>query len=377
MKSKRYFPAMARVDSLVIKTDDGRYPVVFRSARSLLSRITRRASRVAIISNPTVFGLHGHRFIRETLPTGLPVTPIMMGDGERYKTRATIEKIYAHLFDVKFGRSDVIITLGGGVVGDTGGFVAATYMRGVPFVQAPTTLLAMVDASVGGKVGINHRAGKNLIGAFYQPGAVIIRTETLATLGERQLTEGMAEIIKSGFLSSRSFLNRAMENEITPDRIGSKETRRLIEAAIRFKAKVVAQDTRERNLRAVLNFGHTFAHAIEKVEQYRRYHHGEAVLIGMAAALFLSRATRRLTPARFREYVSLIQPYFARLKPLNKSINDYIAPMIVDKKNEHGKVRFVLLREIGRPIVAPVVDHGAIRDAVDFMKCCSRGQDVI
>lgn len=355
-------------DQLVIRAGEQTYPVVVTSYRRRLAGMIEKGSTVAVVSNPTVFALHGAGFIKDCLPPGRTVIPLMMGDGERYKSRRTVNNLYEYLLDIGAGRRDTLVAFGGGVVGDTAGFVAATFKRGMNFIQVPTTLVAMVDASIGGKVGINHRAGKNLIGAFYQPRAVILNPDWLGTLGTREMVEGLAEIIKTGFLSSRRLLETAAATPPEFDGASRDTIRKLIRQAIRFKAGIVAADVHDRGRRAVLNFGHTFAHAIEAAERFRRYRHGEAVLAGMAAALRLSHSRGRLSHRRMTECLGYLAPLTRYLRPLKKNTDDYVSPITVDKKGRGGKAVFVLLDAIGRPAVRPVTSHAMIADAIDFMK---------
>jgi 3-dehydroquinate synthase len=292
----------------------------------------------------------------------------MMGDGERYKNQRTVAKLYERLFDIGVGRRDTIMALGGGVVGDTAGFTAATFKRGVQFVQVPTTLLAMVDASVGGKVGINHTRGKNQVGVFYHPAMVVIRPQYLATLGRREIMEGLAEILKVGFLSSQRMVALATGIEPAYSSATKDNFEWLIRRSVTFKARIVKRDERERDIRAILNFGHTFGHAIETAEGYRRYRHGEAVLAGMIGALHLSHAVGILGTKLMDRYLAAIEPHATHLRPLKRDINDYFSPIAVDKKNRDRTPVFVLLERIGRPIVRAVESRQKIVDAIAFMK---------
>jgi 3-dehydroquinate synthase len=326
------------------------------------------ANAAVVISNGTVFALHGQTFIKDFLPGHCPVTPLIIGDGEKYKTHRTVNMLYDHLFDIGLERQDAIIALGGGVVGDTAGFVAATYKRGVTLIQVPTTLLSMVDSSVGGKTGVNHRRGKNLIGAFYQPRAVIVNPAWLGTLGRREMTEGLAEIIKAGFLSSAKLLRESVAAAPVYSTRNKAKYISLIRSAILFKSRIVARDVHDLGVRAILNFGHTFGHAIEKAEGYRKYHHGEAVLAGMIGALYLSHVTGRLSRARMMEYLDYLRPFVADLRPLKRESSDYISPMSVDKKGRGGRRVFVLLDKIGCPVVRVVRSHSCLKESVEFMK---------
>jgi 3-dehydroquinate synthase len=235
-------------------------------------------------------------------------------------------------------------------------------------VQIPTTLLAMVDSSVGGKTGINHKLGKNLIGSFYQPDLVVVNPLWLHTLGYREMLEGLAEIIKAGLLSSKRFFNKAVSAAGHLPRIDPDAIIPLIADAIRFKARVVAADTYDLGGRMILNFGHTFGHAIELAEGYGRFRHGEAVLAGMIGALHLSKATGRLAATEFDACMEKIGPLVSQLPPMRRTISDYVKPIAVDKKSKGGRSRFVLLEAIGRPVVCEVRSRSAIRASVTFMR---------
>ena len=319
---------------------------------------------VAVISNPTIFALHGRRLMREFLPASRKVVPIMMGDGERFKNQRTVMALYDHLVDIRFSRHDVLIAFGGGVVGDTAGYVAATYKRGVTLVQYPTTLLAMVDAAIGGKVGVNHRRGKNLIGAFYQPRAVMIDPEWLHTLDRREMISGFGEILKMGFVASPPLLHQVTgmdSSETNPD---DPRLRGLIRQAIGIKAGIVSSDPHDHGHRAILNFGHTFAHAIETTEGYRRFRHGEAVLAGMVGALYLSRAMGRLSALGLQAGLDNLRHLMLYIPHLGKDADAYIEPMRIDKKASSRHLRVVLLAGMGRPMISDVDSLRPLKTAV-------------
>jgi len=352
---------------LLVRAGDDQYPVIFSDYRRQLASILKGVNQAALVSNGNVFALHGEYFLDNFIPRGVKVTPIMIGDGEGHKSRATVRRLYDHFLDIGLDRSHFVIAFGGGVVGDVAGFAASTYMRGTPFINIPTTLLAMVDASVGGKTGINHPRGKNLIGTFYQPRAVMINPEWLNTIGRREKVEGLAEIIKVGFLSSESLLKRAAEVDL--DLLSDKRTiGHLVRLAIQFKADIVERDPYDRGPRMILNFGHTFAHAIEKVEGYRRYRHGSAVLAGMAGALHLSHAIKYLSADDLKKGLSHLRSFVRSLPLLKKAEEDYILPMAVDKKRKSGGNRFVVLKSIGRPGIVIVRSEKKIIESIGFMK---------
>jgi 3-dehydroquinate synthase len=282
---------------------------------------------------------------------GVVSVPIVLPDGEEYKNWQTLNLIYDALLAHRCERSTSIVALGGGVVGDLAGFAAATYLRGVPFFQVPTTLLAQVDSSVGGKTGINHPLGKNMIGAFYQPRAVIADTATLDTLPDRELRAGIAEIIKYGLIRDPGFLEWLEENIAG---LLARDAGILVEAIRRScinKAEVVEADERESGMRALLNLGHTFGHAIENAMGYGVLLHGEAVAIGTILAAELSQRMHLINSGdvtRIRElYIRVGLPSVAP----NLGTEEYLRLMGLDKKVEGGKMRFVLLEGIGRAVV--------------------------
>jgi 3-dehydroquinate synthase len=361
---------------LIVSAGNDKYPVIFSDHRRRLASILDNSAKMVVISNATVFALHGRRLLENILPRPGRVESVMIGDGERYKTQKTANLLYDHLFDIGLGREDAIVAFGGGVVGDVAGYVAGTFKRGVKLIQIPTTLLSMVDASVGGKTAVNHRLGKNLIGTFYQPLAVAVESQWLVTLGRREMIEGIAEILKAGFLSSKKLLQEAVA--ISPGQVGNNQIDLLpvIRKAIKFKAGVVSRDVYDRGGRAILNFGHTFGHAIEKAEGYRRYRHGEAVLAGMIGGLYLSHATGQVSKTVMQELLQYLKPFIKRLRPLKKVTNDYVSPIDVDKKNRSGRRVFVLLAGIGRPVVRVVGSQKKVIESIEFMKAYvnSRGE---
>jgi 3-dehydroquinate synthase len=307
--------------------------------------------RVAIVSNTTVAPLYMETLRSALGSHGVVSVPVVLPDGEEYKNWQTLNLIYDALLAHRCERGTSIVALGGGVVGDLTGFAAATYLRGVPFFQVPTTLLAQVDSSVGGKTGINHRLGKNMIGAFYQPRAVIADTATLDTLPDRELRAGIAEIVKYGLIRDLAFLEWLEENIAG---LLARDAGILVEAIRRScinKAEVVEADERESGVRALLNLGHTFGHAIENAMGYGVWLHGEAVAAGTLLAAELSQRMHLLNSGdvtRIRElYVRVGLPSVAP----NLGTEEYLRLMGLDKKVEGGKMRFVLLESIGRAIV--------------------------
>jgi 3-dehydroquinate synthase len=317
-------------------------------------------ARRFVVSSPLVWRLHGGRLSRAVAGA----EAIIVSDGERYKHLATVTRIYDALLRANADRASTLITFGGGVIGDMAGFAAATYLRGVALVHVPTTLMAQVDSAIGGKVGVNHALGKNLIGAFHQPHAVIVDPTTLATLPRREFRAGLYEVIKYGMTSSAGLFDR-----ITRDRsaIFAREPAALTPVIVEsctIKANVVAADERESGLRRILNFGHTAGHAIEAVTKYRRYRHGEAVAYGMLVAAQLAVARGALAADARQALADLI----AGLGPL-PPIADVSAGQILeavrhDKKVVSGRLHFVLPTAIGATTIVDDVTEKEMREAL-------------
>lgn len=312
------------------------------------------ASLLAIVTNPTVGTLYEARLRAALAPLKRRIITIELPDGEAYKHWETLNLIFDGLLSAHADRKTMLIALGGGVVGDMTGFAAATFMRGVPFIQVPTTLLAQVDSSVGGKTGINHPLGKNMIGAFHQPEAVLADIAVLDTLDERQLAAGLAEVIKTAAVADEAFF-AWLEGHI--DALNRREPEALAEAVLRsceIKARVVAADEREAGLRAILNFGHTFGHAIEAGIGYGGWLHGEAVGCGMVMAADLSSRLGFIGEGTRHRIESLVKAARLPVRAPRFGPERYIELMSVDKKAEGGEIKFVLLKRLGEAIVSRV-----------------------
>jgi 3-dehydroquinate synthase len=309
---------------------------------------------VMIVTNTTVEPLYGAKLRAALAPLGKDVSTVVLPDGESHKHWETLNRIFDGLLESRADRKTTLIALGGGVIGDMTGFAAACYMRGVPFIQVPTTLLSQVDSSVGGKTGINHPLGKNMIGAFYQPLAVVADIAALHTLPERELAAGMAEVIKTAAIADAGFFEWIEANMDALNRCDEGALAHAVKRCCEIKASVVAADEREGGLRAILNFGHTFGHAIEAGLGYGQWLHGEAVGCGMAMAADLSVRTGRLDEAARQRLVAVVAA--ARLPVRAPQLGDdrYIELMKVDKKAEAGRIKFVLLECIGQPRVTGV-----------------------
>lgn len=321
-----------------------------------LCRAVALGGVAAVITNPVVAGLYLARVKSALENAGYRVVVVEIPDGEEYKTAATLNLVYDGLIAAGIDRSSFIVALGGGVVGDLAGFAAATLLRGIAFVQVPTTLLAQVDSSVGGKTGINHRLGKNLIGAFYQPALVVADLDTLDTLPEREYLCGIAESIKYGIVLDRelfSYLGGAVERLSARDKDALQH---VVAAACRIKATVVASDERESGLRAVLNFGHTIGHAVETLSGYGTVKHGEAVAIGMVQAAALSCRRNLSTSAEAEQVAHLIRRFGLPTELPPFSAEDYATIISHDKKKRDDGVNFIFNRGIGDFAIEKVVD---------------------
>ncbi|MBF0621662.1 MAG: 3-dehydroquinate synthase [Magnetococcales bacterium] len=331
--------------------------------KALSSILTGR--QVAVVSNTTVAPLYLDRLLSVLRRGGFSVLPIILEDGEEHKNWTTLQTIFNALIENRFERTSTLIALGGGVIGDMTGFAAASYLRGVPFIQIPTTLLAQVDASVGGKTGINHTLGKNLIGAFYQPRMVAIDLDTLKTLPRRELLAGLAEVIKYGIIWDADLFS-LLEEKL--DAILETDTTVLAEVIHRccaIKADIVAADEREQGQRALLNLGHTFGHAIETLTRYETYLHGEAVAVGMIMAADLSQQMGLCDKADLTRISTLIERSGLPTKGPAFSADNYLSAMARDKKVEHGKIRYILVDGIGKSSIHSEVDVALIKSAIN------------
>jgi len=325
--------------------------------------------KIAVVTNTTIEPLY-----LKTLESALGREVdalVALPDGEQYKDLMHLNMIFDELLAKQLNRSSVLIALGGGVVGDMTGFAAACYQRGIDFIQVPTTLLSQVDSSVGGKTAVNHALGKNMIGAFYQPKAVFIDTETLKSLPERELAAGLAEVIKYGLIADAEFFVW-LENNI--DALNARDPDALahaIKVSCETKAKVVAQDEREGGIRAILNLGHTFGHAIEANEGYGAWLHGEAVAVGMVMAVDLSHRMGMIDGSVLeRTKALLLKARLPLLAPKGSTLEAFLRVMAVDKKNIHGAIRLVLMRHLGEAFVCDNYDvaqmHQVIEDNIQI-----------
>lgn len=339
--------------TLTVDLAERSYPIhigtdLLRQAQLFTPHIVGR--KVAIVTNTTVAPLYMQQ-LREALQD-YELTEIVLPDGESYKNWETLQLIFDALLRDKHDRKTTLIALGGGVIGDMTGFAAACYQRGVNFIQVPTTLLSQVDSSVGGKTGINHPLGKNMVGAFYQPQAVVIDTATLQTLPSRELSAGLAEVIKYGLICDEPFLTWLEAHVERIRQLDNPALMETIERSCAAKARVVAADERESGVRATLNLGHTFGHAIETEQGYGVWLHGEAVSAGTVMALEMSQQLGWLSLSqRDRGIKLLVQAGLPIVPPASMTADTFLTHMAVDKKNIDGHIRLVLLRDLGAAVI--------------------------
>lgn len=357
------------MNDVIVSTPGGQYPIHIEAGRlgKLDQSVPANASALVIVTNPTVDRLFGDQVRAALALTGKPVTTVQLPDGEQYKDWQTLNLIFDHMLGHQLDRRAVIVALGGGVVGDMAGFAAAVYMRGIRFIQVPTTLLAQVDSSVGGKTAVNHPLGKNMIGAFYQPIAVEIDTTVLNTLPDREISAGLAEVVKYGLIMDAEFFKwcqthaaglRARQPELLAT---------AIRASCEFKAKVVSADERESGLRAILNLGHTFAHAIEAGMGYGQWLHGEAVGCGLVLAASLSQRTLGFDRADVTQVESVIETIGCPTRaPRLLGVEQWLSLMRSDKKAEAGQIKFVLMPEIGQATVCSADTNDVVAVLNDY-----------
>lgn len=358
------------MQTLTVELGDRSYPIyigtkLLSDKRQFESVI--RGNKVAIVTNETVGPLYLDK-IKSQL-SDFDVLEIVLPDGEQFKTLEYLNKIFDALLQAHCNRDVTLIALGGGVIGDMTGFAAATYQRGVDFIQVPTTLLSQVDSSVGGKTGVNHALGKNMIGAFYQPRAVFIDIDTLDSLPDNEFSAGLAEVIKYGLIVDADFfdwLEQNIDDLVNRDKAALEHA---ILVSCQTKADVVARDERESGVRALLNLGHTFGHAIEAGMGYGAWLHGEAVAAGMAMAADLSQRLGWISSSdvdRIRELLS--RAGLPVNGPSDLAVSTYLDLMAVDKKVQQGKMRFVLMKSIGNAVITADVDPQKLKETLEVCR---------
>jgi 3-dehydroquinate synthase len=355
------------MQTLKVDLADRSYPIhigtkLLSNAALIMPHLKRK--HVAIVTNTTVAPLYLATLQQSLENAGVKVIPIVLPDGETYKNSETLNKIYDAVLENRCERSTTLIALGGGVIGDLTGYAAATYLRGVPFIQIPTTLLSQVDSSVGGKTGINHPLGKNMVGAFYQPQVVLADIDTLRTLPEREFSAGMAEVIKYGLIRDAEFFAWIEENISALMSLDEQALSYAIFRSCQNKAEVVARDEHENGERALLNLGHTFGHAIENAMGYGVWLHGEAVAAGTVMAADLSRKMEWLAPEDISRIISIFQAAHLPVKAPNLGVDKYLDLMSMDKKVADGKIRLILQQAIGKSVITSDYDAALLRQTL-------------
>lgn len=341
--------------------------VIGRGLEQELQTFIERAGfseKALLISDTNVGKLYGGQVLRILRKAGLQADIFLVPAGESSKSLAQAEELYTRAIELGLDRRSAIFALGGGVVGDLAGFIAATYMRGVPFVQLPTSLLAQVDSSVGGKVAVNHQLGKNLIGAFYQPQAVFMDLNLMTTLPKREIYTGLGEIIKYGIIYDEAFFAFLEDHAADVLALEPEAAVHMIARSCEIKAEVVAQDEKESGLRRILNFGHTIAHAIEKETKYVRYNHGEAVAIGSIGAARISQALGLIDAACVERVIELTKRLHLPVCAEGCLVDDMYADIFHDKKTVNGQVNWVLMEAIGRVKIEKHVPEAVVRQAM-------------
>ena len=314
--------------------------------------------KVAVITNPTVAGFHLNYLLNRLKAKELKI--ITLPDGEEYKTMEYITYALDRMFDAKYDRNSLIIAFGGGVIGDMSGFAASIFLRGIDFIQIPTTLLSMVDSSVGGKTGINNKYGKNLIGAFYQPEIVYIDPYFLSTLPKREFSAGMAEVIKMAVMFDKEFFEKLEKNELN--------IKEIIKRSVELKAYVVNQDEKEKGIRSVLNYGHTFGHVIENLTNYKTYLHGEAVAIGIIMANELSKELGFLSEEEADRIKKLLQKHNLPTTYEIKDVEEFYKHFFADKKTLDNKIKFIIPEKIGKFKIVENIDKEKILKVLEKFK---------
>lgn len=336
-----------------IKLPDCNYQITIDKLNTI-----KNDTKTVVVTNPTVSGYHLDYLLERIDAKDLSVVTIP--DGEQYKNMTTIEKILDHCFENKLNRKSVLIAFGGGVIGDMTGFAASIYQRGIDFIQVPTTLLSQVDASVGGKTGVNNRFGKNLIGAFHQPRAVYIDPFFLTTLPTREFGAGVAEIIKMAVCFNKEFFEWLENNDLRDDN----NINVAIQKSVETKASVVNQDEKENGIRAALNYGHTFGHVIENETKYEKYLHGEAVGIGIIMANNVSVAQNLMTEDEAKRVKVLLEKYDIPTSYKIKDVEDFYDHFFLDKKALDDKIKFILARGIGDCVITDATPKDVIIDVL-------------
>lgn len=345
------------MDEKIVEVELGERSYNIHIGSDILSTIGERIKqfhfphKAVLVSNSDLIKLYGEKIILNLKKNGFEIEIIEVPDGERHKNMQEAEKIYDRLLSSKHDRYSPLIALGGGVIGDLTGFVAATYRRGVPYIQLPTSLLAQVDSSVGGKTAVNHPLGKNMIGAFYQPAGVFIDLNVLKTLPEIEFRSGMAEIIKYGIIADEMLFN-FLENRIEDIKnLDFNAVQYIIEASCKIKASIVSKDELEKGLRSVLNYGHTIGHALESLTGYEKYRHGEAVAIGMTVAAHISHEAGLCDIKDVERVKGLIESFDLPTQLPEISPEKILSTLYYDKKVKNDRIKLILMKKLGSVVI--------------------------
>jgi 3-dehydroquinate synthase len=329
--------------------------------------------KIAVISNPVVYNFYGTVIAQSLKDDGFRLSEIIIPDGEEYKSLEWAGKVYGELLKARLDRQSAVIALGGGVIGDLAGFAASTYMRGVAIIQVPTTLLAQVDSSVGGKTGVNHPLGKNMIGTFWQPRLVWIDPDTLETLPRRELIAGLAEVIKYGIIRDRELFDFLQTDREKILRLDRQALTHLIKRSCEIKADVVSRDERESGLRAILNYGHTIGHAIETVTGYKKYLHGEAIAMGMYAEAVLSNRLGIIDDQQVESIKALIDSYdLPVLIPADINLRNILSAIQIDKKAVAGELACVVPDTIGSVLRSTDFTAADVQQALEHIQAAAK-----
>ena len=354
---------MKNIKKIIVKLEKRSYPIYIGknilSEKTLIGKI--KVNNFALVTNKKIKALHFSKIKNNNIKKNL----IIVSDGEKYKNQESISKIYSYLLKNKFSRDSCLVAFGGGVIGDMTGYASATYQRGISFIQIPTTLLSMVDSSVGGKTGINHPLGKNMIGAFHQPIAVIIDIEILKTLSKRQFNAGMAEVIKYGIIKDKNFFNWITKNCENIKLQEPESIIKIIKRSCEIKAEIVSQDEKEKNIRALLNLGHTFGHAIENILGYGKWLHGEAIACGFLIASSVAIQNKTMNINQYNDIKNLLKAFDLPTKlPKYINIEDLFKAMLVDKKVKNNKMVYVLPNGIGESYISNKITKNMVIKAL-------------
>ncbi len=356
---------------LHIQTKDSDYPIIFNNSfeglENELKEIGLLGNKICIITDDNVDPLYGDFVENFFIRLGSRVIKYSISPGEDSKNLNTVEQIYSKCLQSQFDRKSVIVALGGGIVGDVAGFVASTYLRGINFIQIPTTLLAQNDSSVGGKVGVNYKKHKNMVGAFYQPKMVYMNTEVLSTLSRREFASGMSEVIKHGLIRDRAFYNYINDNVYLIKTLDHQTISHMNYTSCSIKGDVVKQDEREGSIRKILNFGHTIGHAIETLSNFD-YLHGEGVSLGIVAAAHISLQRGMLTHVEYISIINTLELYNLPTRLTNILSEDIYNQLFYDKKVSENKVIFILLNGIGNCVEVNNVTKQEVLKSITYLQ---------